>query len=201
MANTSTVVRLPASERRQQLLETALHVFARQGYHETSMNDLAAKAGVTKPVLYQHFESKREMYLAVIQETSAAIRDAIDSEQSVNSDSPQQIVESGILGFFQFFERTPDAFDFLYGVSLELDAELRHEARKVQEEFMIKMVKRWQSEDLEKALVVAAGIHGLLLGMIRHWMQDGQRHSAQEMTDLASNLILNGAATTTEKYL
>ena len=74
MANTSTVVRLPASERRRQLLETALHVFARQGYHETSMNDLAAKAGVTKPVLYQHFESKREMYLAAIQETSAAIR-------------------------------------------------------------------------------------------------------------------------------
>ena len=199
MTNTSTISRLPASERRQQLLETALHIFARQGYHETSMNDLAAKAGVTKPVLYQHFESKREMYLSVLQETSAALNKAVEmSRQSRKVASQHELVELGLLGFFQFFEKTPDAFNFLYGVSHEQDAELRHEARKVQESFMVQMVRRWQKEDLEKALVVAAGMHGLLLGMIQHWMQDGQRHSAQEMTDLASNLILNGIKAFTE---
>ena len=51
--------RLPAAERRDQLLVVALDVFASQGFHATSMNDIAAAAGVTKPVLYQHFSSKR----------------------------------------------------------------------------------------------------------------------------------------------
>ena len=59
-------LRMPAAERREQLLAVALDVFAREGYHQTSMNDVAEAAGITKPVLYQHFESKRELYLALI---------------------------------------------------------------------------------------------------------------------------------------
>ena len=47
--------RLSATARREQLLDVALEAFARPGYHETSMNDIAEAAGVTKPVLYQHF--------------------------------------------------------------------------------------------------------------------------------------------------
>ena len=59
-------VRLPGPARRRQLLETALPIFARVGYHDAAMNDIADAAGVTKPVLYQHFASKRELFLAVV---------------------------------------------------------------------------------------------------------------------------------------
>ena len=58
--------RLSAVDRREQLLEVALSTFARAGFHETSMNDVADAAGVTKPVLYQHFESKRDLYQALL---------------------------------------------------------------------------------------------------------------------------------------
>ena len=58
--------RLPAARRRTQLLQVALGVFADNGFHVTSMNDIAEAAGVTKPVLYQHFRSKRELYLEVV---------------------------------------------------------------------------------------------------------------------------------------
>jgi AcrR family transcriptional regulator len=54
--------RLPASARRRQLLDAALDAFAERGFHATSMNDVAEAAGVTKPVLYQHFGSKRALY-------------------------------------------------------------------------------------------------------------------------------------------
>ena len=54
--------RLPAVRRRRQLLDVALEVFAGRGYHGTSMEEVAEAAGVTKPVLYQHFDSKRELY-------------------------------------------------------------------------------------------------------------------------------------------
>ena len=53
--------RLPAARRRRQLIDVALEVFAANGFHRTSMEDVADAAGVTKPVLYQHFASKREL--------------------------------------------------------------------------------------------------------------------------------------------
>jgi AcrR family transcriptional regulator len=53
--------RLPAAARREQLLTVALTVFARDGFHGASMNDVADAAGVTKPVLYQHFLSKNDL--------------------------------------------------------------------------------------------------------------------------------------------
>ncbi|MBU3701870.1 MAG: helix-turn-helix transcriptional regulator, partial [Acidimicrobiia bacterium] len=63
--------RLPAPERRQQLLATAQAMFARLGYRDASMNDIAEAAGVTKPVLYQHFGSKRELFGEVLVQLSA----------------------------------------------------------------------------------------------------------------------------------
>ena len=58
--------RLPAIERKEQLLDLALQVFATKGFHDASMTDIAELAGVTKPVVYQHFESKRALFLAII---------------------------------------------------------------------------------------------------------------------------------------
>ena len=105
MTNSPTVSRLPASERREQLLETALHVIARQGFHQTSMDDVAKKAGVTKPVLYQHFESKQEMYFLVLAKIGQQVQDSIDSNRGPSSPSnPVEWTELGILGFFKFFE-------------------------------------------------------------------------------------------------
>ena len=74
--------RLSASARRQQLLDVALATFARNGYHETSMNDIADAAGVTKPVLYQHFESKRELYQALLDDVGERMVAAITGRRA-----------------------------------------------------------------------------------------------------------------------
>jgi len=192
MANSSTVVRLPASERRQQLLETALHVFARQGYHETSMNDLAAKAGVTKPVLYQHFESKQEMYFSVLREILVQVQDSIDSHRK-SSSGPLEWAELGISGFFKFFENNPDAFNFLYGRADIQDAEVRDELRKIQDNMTLRLAKNFSVNfDIEKSVAAASGAFGLILGVLRHWMQDGQRKTAEEMAALTSKMVTRG---------
>src|SRR5687768_4632909 len=77
VTNPRTPTRLPAARRRQQLLDVALGVFAERGFHPTSMNDLAEAAGVTKPVLYQHFGSKRELYLELLDDVGTRLRTAI----------------------------------------------------------------------------------------------------------------------------
>src|SRR4051795_10438927 len=58
--------RLPRSARRKQLLGAAQEVFVAQGYHSAAMDDIAERAGVSKPVLYQHFPSKLDLYLALL---------------------------------------------------------------------------------------------------------------------------------------
>jgi AcrR family transcriptional regulator len=83
--------RLPRRARRAQLLESALEVFVAQGYHAAAMDDIAERAGVSKPVLYQHFPGKLELYLAlldravdsVIAGTRAALESTEDNKQRV----------------------------------------------------------------------------------------------------------------------
>jgi AcrR family transcriptional regulator len=70
---TTTRKRLTAMQRRTQLLSVALAQFAAAGYHDTSMVDVATRAGVTKPLLYDHFSSKQELFLAVLE----SIRDEL----------------------------------------------------------------------------------------------------------------------------
>ncbi|MGZ6966617.1 MAG: helix-turn-helix domain-containing protein, partial [Acidimicrobiia bacterium] len=55
-------MRLPAEQRRTQLVAVAVEVFGERGFHATSMDEVAEAAGVTKPVLYQHFPSKRALF-------------------------------------------------------------------------------------------------------------------------------------------
>ena len=67
-------IRLPAEERRAAVLETACRVFSRGTYHGTTTAEIARAAGVSEPILYRHFPSKRDLYLACIEETWARTR-------------------------------------------------------------------------------------------------------------------------------
>src|SRR6266498_1538695 len=60
--------RLPRPARRRQLLGAAQEIFVAQGYHAAAMDDIADRAGVSKPVLYQHFPGKLDLYLALLDE-------------------------------------------------------------------------------------------------------------------------------------
>ena len=70
-------IRLPAPARSEQILDVAVEVFARNGFHGASMNDVAEAAGVTKPVLYQHFDSKQDLYMALLDEVGNRLLSAI----------------------------------------------------------------------------------------------------------------------------
>jgi AcrR family transcriptional regulator len=83
MAEPGTAVRLSRPERRTQLLAAARATFVESGYHAAAMDDIAERAGVSKPVLYQHFPSKLELYVALVgqaaDELVGAVRAAINS--------------------------------------------------------------------------------------------------------------------------
>ena len=76
-ANGARGTRLPRSARRAQLLEAARSVFVERGYHAAGMDEIADRAGVSKPVLYQHFPGKMELYLALLDDANEQITAAV----------------------------------------------------------------------------------------------------------------------------
>lgn len=105
--------RLPAARRRDQLLEVALELFGGGDYHATSMDDIAEAAGVTKPVLYQHFPSKQGLYLELLRNVGADLRAEVIASES--ADTPHQQVLAGFRGYFRFVAARPNAFRLLFG--------------------------------------------------------------------------------------
>ena len=82
---TDTVAkRLPAEARRQAVLDTACRVFSRSSYRAATTAEIAREAGISEPILYRHFGSKRDLYLACLDEAWRAFR--VVSEQAVASD-------------------------------------------------------------------------------------------------------------------
>jgi AcrR family transcriptional regulator len=108
--------RLPAAVRRLQLLDVALDRFAANGYHGTSMEEIADTAGVTKPVLYQHFGSKRTLYLELIETVGQELMHRVADYVAAESD-PQQKVLAGFRAYFEFVRERTSAFRLLFGSS------------------------------------------------------------------------------------
>jgi AcrR family transcriptional regulator len=123
--------RLPAARRRQQLLEVALEVFADRGFHVASMNHVAEAAGVTKPVLYQHFRSKRDLYREVLTDVGQQLLDEI-SKATAAAASPREQVELGFGAYFRFVHRSPAAFRVLFGGGTRRDEEFAAQVAQVE---------------------------------------------------------------------
>jgi AcrR family transcriptional regulator len=115
-------MRLPADQRRQQLLDVAREVFAARGFHATAMDDIAEAAGVTKPVLYQHFPSKRSLYTELLTDTGEQLLQALTSATS-SVERGRDRVESGFLAYFRFVADSRAGFRLLFSASIRTDPE------------------------------------------------------------------------------
>jgi AcrR family transcriptional regulator len=97
------------ADRSEQLLVTAEQVFAERGYRATSMEDIAERAGVTKPVLYDHFGSKDGLLAAVVARSGTAIRD-VTQAAIATADGPADALQRGLRAYFQFVEEHATAW-------------------------------------------------------------------------------------------
>src|ERR1700681_1629000 len=128
----SSAKRLPADRRREQLLDVALTLFARRGFNATTMDDIAEAAGVTKPLLYQHFASKRALYLELLDSVSHTMLEAIGKAIAA-AGGPRQQVEGGFAAYFHLVVSHADAFHLLFGSEVPNDPELSRAVRNVED--------------------------------------------------------------------
>jgi AcrR family transcriptional regulator len=115
-------MRLPADQRRRQLIDVAREVFADRGFYSTSMDEVATAAGVTKPVLYQHFPSKRALYIELLNDTGAQLLTELARATS-RATTGRARVEEGFTAYFRFVVQNRSSFRLLFGASMRSDAE------------------------------------------------------------------------------
>jgi AcrR family transcriptional regulator len=166
------LARLSAPERRRQLLDCALGVFAARGFHGASMNEIAEAAGVTKPVLYQHFDSKRELFVELLRDVGSQLGSLI-AEATTRADGAREKVELGFAAYYRWIDTNRSAFSLLFGGSVRLDAEFADAVHTV-ESFLADAIASLIDADLddEHRRTLAFGIVGLAEGTGRHWIAD-----------------------------
>ncbi len=166
-----TTARLPAAERREQLLDVAQHVFAEHGYHDTSMNDVAEAAGVTKPVLYQHFDSKKALYQELVDQLGGQLEQAVLAAVEQAS-GPRQQVEAGFRAYFRWATGQGAAFRVLFADRNRTDPELANAVAKVESMVAQTVASLILVEGLsdDERHVLAYGVIGLAESTSRRWL-------------------------------
>jgi AcrR family transcriptional regulator len=182
-------VRLPAAERRQQLVDTALTLFSERGMHGTSMDDIAEAAGVTKPVLYQHFRSKRALFLELLDEVGHTLLDAI-AAATTGATTPREQVETGLTAYFQFVADHHASFVLLFGDGSRRDEEFAAAVNRVEEQiadFVAALINAGLEDDHRQLL--AHAIVGMAENASRRWVASGAAEpahvAAARVADLA----------------
>jgi AcrR family transcriptional regulator len=185
--------RLPAAERRRQLLGAALDVFGARGFHDTSMNDIAEAAGVTKPVLYQHFGSKRELFREVLRDVGDRLLDEV-GKATAGAHRPHQQVERGFSAYFAWVAAKPAGFEVLFAGETRRDHEFVAEALKVEREIADTIAALIVVEGLddEHRRLLAFGIVGIAETTCRHWLADDLALDAEELARQVADLAWAG---------
>ncbi len=180
--------RLPADRRRQQLLDVALRLFARRGFNATTMDDIAEAAGVTKPLLYQHFASKRALYMELLDSVSHTMLEAIGKAIAA-AGGPRQQVEGGFAAYFHLVVSHAEAFHLLFGSDVPNDPELSRAVRKVEDsiaESIDVLIDAGLDEDHRRLLAFA--VVGMAEGASRHFLAARQPHGGHPHESEASRL-------------
>jgi AcrR family transcriptional regulator len=188
--------RLPRLARRTQLLGAAQEVFVAQGYHAAAMDDIADRAGVSKPVLYQHFPGKLELYLALLDQHCESLVGAVRSALESTSDNKQRVAAT-MSAYFQFVEHESGAFRLVFESDLVNEQAVRDRVIKAELD-CARLISAVIAEDTglgqEEAMVLAVGLTGISQVTARYWLSAGMPIPRDTAAQLISQLAWRGIA-------
>ena len=186
--------RMRAGERRAQLVEVARALFAERGYDGTSVEDVASRAGVSKPVVYEHFGGKEGLYAVVVDREMrrllASVTDALQSEEH-----PRTVLERAALALLDYIETSTDGFRILVrdspvAQSTGTFATLLSDATGQVEHIL---VEEFESRGLDASF--APMYAQMLVGMVAmtgQWWLDARHPDKQAVAAHLVNLAWNG---------
>ncbi|WP_027928033.1 TetR/AcrR family transcriptional regulator [Amycolatopsis benzoatilytica] len=194
MARLQRGVRLPRTERRAQLLTAAQRVFADHGYHAAAMDEIAEEAGVSKPVLYQHFPGKLDLYIALLESHVDDLVGRVQGALNSTSDNRQR-VPATVGAFFDFVNNDAGAFRMVFESDLRGEPAVQEavdRATSASVEAITETITSDAGLDEEKARLLAVGLVGMSQVSARYWLQHNQSMSREDAVALTANLAWRG---------
>jgi AcrR family transcriptional regulator len=186
--------RLPRKARRAQLLESAMEVFSTNGYHAAAMDDIAVRAGVSKPVLYQHFPGKLDLYLALLEVSCDTIiencRVALESTQ----DNKQRVAATMDV-FYDYVASETGAFRLVFESDLTNEPTVREQVERVTTE-CAELITNVIAEDTglpaEASHLLAVALVGMAQVSARYWLADESTIPRENAAALIAGLAWRG---------
>lgn len=187
-------VRLPRRERRAQLLDAARQVFVTQGFHAAAMDDIAVRAGVSKPVLYQHFPSKQELYLALLDESVETLVGAVRKALSGTDDNAERVAAT-VGAYFDFVDDPDGAYRLVFESDLVNVDEVRRRVERADEHCaalvaVVIATDTGLSED--EAMLLATGLTGMAQTAARRWLRNRRALPKKTATKLVVDQVWGG---------
>jgi AcrR family transcriptional regulator len=164
--------RLPRLARRRQLLDAAMEVFVARGYHAAAMDEIAERAGVSKPVLYQHFPGKQELYLALLDESVGRLVEAVAAAVRSTSDNRQR-VNATFAAYFGYVAEHSGTFKLVFESDFSSEPAVRARLDAADRE-CADLISQVIREDAgladDEAYLLSIGMIGMAQVSARYWL-------------------------------
>ena len=180
---------MQAPERRAQLLDVARRVFAASGYHSASMDSVAHEAGVTKPILYDHFPSTRDLYLSLLDADLASLHERVRTAL----DSPignRERIRASFQAYFDFVDEHAGGFRLLMQERIGTEREFRERVDAVRSQILAEvaaLIVRESRGGLGRARAETVAV--ALVGMVETVAQRDQGPTVARRRDAADTLV------------
>jgi AcrR family transcriptional regulator len=180
-------------ERREQLLEVGREVFAEKGFEAASIEEIAERAKVSKPIVYEHFGGKQGMYAVIVDREVQRLLDGIMG--ALRDDHPRVLLEQAAMAFLNYIETEPDGFRILVrdappvSVSGTLASVLGDIAERVEQILNAEFRKRGYKT--KTAGLYSRALVGMVASVGEWWMNTGKPKKADVAAHLV-NLAWNG---------
>jgi AcrR family transcriptional regulator len=188
-------IRLPRDQRRVQLLDAASEVFTSKGYHAAAMDDIADAAGVSKPVLYQHFPSKLDLYLALLDQTCDRLVHVVQEALASTDDNADRVIAT-VAAFYEFVSSASGEFRFVFESDLTGDGAVQRRLSRVNDEIsdaLAAVIAEDTSLPPQQAKLLAVSLVGIAQVSARYWISgETSAVTLDEAKHLVSNLAWRG---------
>jgi hypothetical protein len=164
--------RMPRDERRGQLLETASDLFVDRGYHAAGMDEIADRAGVSKPVLYQHFSSKLDLYLAVLHQHVDILVSGVRQALRTTTDNRQRL-RAAVQAFFDFIEHDSQGYRLIFENDFSNEPQVAAQVKVATEactDAVFDLISSDSGLDPHRARMIAVGLVGVSVDCARYWL-------------------------------
>jgi AcrR family transcriptional regulator len=186
--------RLSRSDRRTQLLAAAKTTFVAQGYHSAAMDDIADRAGVSKPVLYQHFPSKLELYLALLAESADELVRLVGAALRGTDDNAER-VHRAVGAYFTFVADNDQAYRLIFESDLRGQPQVEQIVDRATDSCIAAITDTITTDtgvDLEHSRLLAAALVGLSQVSARYWLTQSPGVPRADAIEMLSTLAWRG---------